>query len=64
VFARVPRLGERILDEGLMRLLGFRYAELGLRHDLDAERREHVSELAQLARIVARENQSSHKQES
>ena len=36
----MPRLGERVLDEGRVRLVGFRYSERGLRDDVDVERRQ------------------------
>jgi hypothetical protein len=40
VHARVPRLGERVLDERDVRLVGIGDAELGLRDHLDRKRRE------------------------
>ncbi|MNC95699.1 hypothetical protein D3C83_128830 [compost metagenome] len=49
----MARLGERVLDEGAVRLLGLGDAQFRLRHDLHAERGQHLAELAQLAGVVA-----------
>src|SRR5687768_13877275 len=56
--ARVPRLGERVFDEGRVRLFGLGDAELRLRNDLEAERLEHLPELAELARIAGGDDQA------
>ena len=56
----MARLGERVLDEGAVRLLDLADAELGLRHHFHAERSEHLPEFAQLAGVVACEHQPSH----
>ena len=58
--ADVARLGQRVLDEGAVRLFGLGDAELRLRQHLDAERREHALELAQLAGIVGCDDQFFH----
>ena len=50
--ADMPRFGERILDEGHVRFLGFGYAELRLGKHLDTERLQQELEFAQLAGIV------------
>src|SRR5690606_36439713 len=54
---RVARLGERILDEGAVRLGRLGNAELGLAHEFHAQRREQRLQLGQLARVVGREDQ-------
>ena len=56
--AGVARLGERVLDERDVRLVGFGDAELGLRDDVDAERREQPAEFAQLARVAGGEDEA------
>ncbi|MNC93148.1 hypothetical protein D3C83_97120 [compost metagenome] len=48
----MPGLGQRVLDEGPVRFLGLGYAQFGLRHDLHAERSQHLPEFAQLAGVV------------
>src|SRR5689334_5880977 len=52
----MPRFGERVLDKGVVRLLGLGHAERGLRDDFEAERGEQRFELAHLARVVRRED--------
>src|SRR6185312_16836753 len=49
--ARVPRLGERVLEKRVVRLLGFREANLGLRDHARAEALEQRLDLGFLARI-------------
>ena len=56
----MARLGERVLDEGGMGLLGFPDAERRLRQQLDAQRRQQRAELAQLAGVVGGENEFFH----
>ena len=56
----MARLGERVLDEGRVRLVGFGDAQLGLGHHLEAERREHLAELAELAGVAAGEDEFLH----
>ena len=55
---RVPRLGERVLDEGDVRLGRLGDAEFRLRDHLDAERRQQAAELAQLALVAGREDEA------
>ncbi len=59
--ARMPRLGERVLDEREMRLVDFRHAERRLGNDLDIERRENRADLVELAEIIRRDDYSLHK---
>src|SRR5207249_1729608 len=56
--ARVTGLGERVFYKRRMRLIGIGDPQLSLRHDLDAERREQPTELAQLAGIGGCEDQT------
>src|SRR5207253_10112455 len=49
--ARVARLGERVLDERRVRLLGLRDAERRLRHELELGRKDRL-QLAQLAGVM------------
>src|SRR5688572_32722704 len=58
--ARVPRLGERVLEEGLMRRLRLADAELQLRHELDRQRRKQCLDLADLSGVARGENQPLH----
>ena len=58
--ARVARLGERVLDESAVRLLGIGYSEARLRNDLQAERREQRLELAELPGIGGGEHEFFH----
>src|SRR5256885_7588569 len=51
--ARVPRLGERILEKSGVRLIGLADAELRLRYELDRQRREQRPDLPQFSGIVA-----------
>src|SRR5215471_13212274 len=51
--AGMPRLGERVLDEGLVRLLRVRDSQVALRDYFDAQGRKQAAELAQLT-LVAR----------
>ena len=60
VAADVARLGQRVLDEGAVRLFRFGNAELRLREHLDAKRCEHLLELAQFAGIVGGDDQFLH----
>src|SRR5687768_15232152 len=53
----MARLGERILEEGGVRLVGLRDAERRLRHQLDGQRGEDGADLPQLAGIARREDQ-------
>ena len=62
VRARVPRLGERVLDERDVRLVRFGNAERRLRDHLDPERGEQPVELAQLAGIAGREDEARNEQ--
>src|SRR5438094_874639 len=55
--ARVPRLGERILEKSGVRLSGLADAELRLRYELDIQRREQRPDLPQLAGIAARQDE-------
>ena len=48
----VARLGQRILDEGTVRLWTFGNAQFLLRNDFPAERRENLAKFAQLAGIA------------
>src|SRR5215831_4493176 len=59
--ARVTRLGEGVLDERSVGLLGLRDFQGRLRDDLDPERTEQGLELAQLAWIGRREDQLLHR---
>src|SRR5262245_23698378 len=56
----VPRLGEGVLDEGRVRLLGVRDPERALWHDLDAERCEELAELPDFAGVRRGEDQRLH----
>src|SRR5512141_2226001 len=53
-------LGQCVFHEGAMRFFGFGNAQLRLRHHLNAERREHSLEFAQLAGIVGSDDQLVH----
>ncbi len=55
---RMARLGERVLEERRVRLVGFADRELALGDELDPERREQRGELGELSRVVRREDQS------
>ena len=54
--ACMARLRERVLDERRMGLIGLGNAELALRNDVDAERREQPGKLAELAGIAGGED--------
>lgn len=54
----VAGLGERVLDEGVVRLLGFRDAERALRDQLDRHRRQQRTEFLQLLGVVGRQHQA------
>ena len=56
--ARVPRLGQRVLDERRVRLVRIRDAEVRLRHDVDPARRQQAAEFAQLALVAGRQHQA------
>ena len=51
----------RILDEGDMRFFGLGNTQLRLRHDFDAERFQHMLELAQFAGVIGGDNEFFHK---
>jgi hypothetical protein len=53
----VSRLGEGILDERGVGLVGLGNPEFGLSNQLDRARSEQRTELAQLARVARCENQ-------
>jgi len=57
--ARMPRLGQRVLDESRVRLVGFRYSERGLRDDIDVERSQQPAEFAQLAFVGGGEDDAT-----
>ena len=50
--ARVPRLGQRVLDEGRVGLVRFRRVEFRLRDHREAARRQQAAEFAQLALVA------------
>ena len=54
---RMARLGQRVLDEGEVRLLGLGDAQLALRHQLQRQRREQRLQLGQLLGVVGRQHQ-------
>jgi hypothetical protein len=56
----IPRFRERVLDEGRVRLLGVGDAKLGLRDDLDPERREQLAEFAELAGVARGKDELLH----
>ncbi len=56
--ARVPRLGKRVFDKRMVRLGGFRDAELGLSDHFDSQRRQQTPEFPQLARVAGREHEA------
>src|SRR3954464_1897090 len=56
----MARLGERILEEGVVRLFRFGNGESRLRHGLDVERLQQLGELADLAGIVRRDDDALH----
>ena len=58
--ARVPRLGQGVLEKGEVRLLGIRDAELALGNDLDLKGRQQRADLGKLAGIAARHNELPH----
>jgi len=51
------RLGQRVLDEGVKRLLGLAHAQLALRDELHAQRRQHGLQLGELALVVGCKNE-------
>ena len=58
VCARVPRLGERVLDKRRVRLVGVGDGEFRLRDQVDGKRRQQPAEFAQLAFVAAREDEA------
>jgi hypothetical protein len=52
----VPRLDDRVLDEGASGLCNAFTRELRERHDFDGERLEHRPQLLKFAGIAGREN--------
>src|SRR6185436_6088323 len=60
ISARVARFRQRVLEEAVVRLVGFGDADLGLRHHLDRERAEQRRDLADLAWVVRGEDQALH----
>src|SRR6185295_4034472 len=59
--ARVARLGERVLEEGVVRFVCLRNAELGLGKNLKLKRRQQFADLADLSRISRRKDQPLHR---
>ena len=53
-------LGQRIFDEGAVRLLGFRNAELALGDDFETERRQQCVQLVHLLGVVGGEDDLLH----
>jgi hypothetical protein len=53
----VPRLGQRVLDERVMRLLGLGHAERALGDQLDRQRGEQLPQLGELLRVVRGQDQ-------
>ena len=50
--ARVPRLGQRVLDERCVRLVRFRDREFRLRDHIEAAKAQQAAEFAQLALVA------------
>ncbi len=48
----MARLGQRVFDEGEVRLLRFRHLEFALRLEIEAERRQQLGEFFQLAGVI------------
>ncbi len=58
----MARLDQRVLDEAQPGLVGVGDAEIALRDQFDARIGEHCADLAELARIAARKNDTAHAQ--
>jgi len=57
----VARLGERVLEERIVRLFRFRDAELRLGNDLKVKRRKQFADFADLARVAGGQHQPFHR---
>ncbi|MNT15699.1 hypothetical protein D3C72_1507680 [compost metagenome] len=57
--AGMARLGQRVLDEGDVRLFGLGHAQFALGHQFDAQGREQGGKLAQLAGVVGRQDDTA-----
>ena len=58
--ARMPRLGQRVLDKSTVRFGRLAHAERRLRNDLDVERRQYRGYLVQLADVVGGDDDFFH----